>query len=94
MEIEQQIKNIQSRLQQVVKQSQTLQKENARLSKDLEKAQSIIKEQQEQFNNLQQRADALKLGVHHLDNKEKAELEKRIDTYLKEVEKCLALLNA
>jgi hypothetical protein len=94
MEIDQQLKSIQAKLQLVVKQSLLLQKENARLSKDLEKAQLTIKQQSEQFNNLQQKADALKLGVHQLSNDEKIELEKRIDVYLKEVEKCLALLNA
>jgi hypothetical protein len=35
----------------------------------------------------------LKLGVSGWNDHEKAELEKRIDVYLKEIDKCIALLN-
>lgn len=94
MEIDQQLKSIQAKLQQVVKQNMLLQKENARLMKELEKAQLTMKHQAEQLSNLQQKADALKLGVHQLSKDEKVQLGKRIDVYLKEIEKCLALLNA
>jgi len=94
MDIEIELKNIQSKLKQVGKQHQSLQKKNARLNKELERSKLAISQQSQQFNTLQYKADALKLGVNNWSPEEKADLEKRIDEYLKEIEKCLALLNA
>jgi hypothetical protein len=94
MDIELQLKSIQGKLQQMVKQHQLLLKENARLNKELEKAKTTIAEKAEQFSTLQQKADAIKLRVTEWNPEEKVELEQRIDVYLKEIEKCLALLNA
>jgi phage host-nuclease inhibitor protein Gam len=92
-EIDARLKAIQSKLQEVVKQCQVLQRENAQLRKQLNRSTEHVSEKGAQLQALQQQVDVLKLGVSGWNETEKAELEKRIDVYLKEIDKCLALLN-
>jgi cell division septum initiation protein DivIVA len=93
VELDLHIKSIQDKLQQLLKQHQLLQKENEKLKKELEKANQFGSEKEHSLQNLQQQVDVLKLGAGSLNDTEKAALGKRIDTYLKEIDKCLALLN-
>jgi chromosome segregation ATPase len=93
MEIDSQLKTIQAKLQQLLKQYRLLQKENAQLKKELLKSQENIHGKTDQLQTLQQQVDVLKLGVNGWSEQEKIELEKRIDVYLKEIDKCIALLN-
>lgn len=91
--LDQQIKSIQDKLQQLLKQQVLLQKENQQLKKELEKAMALNEEKQNLVVSLQQQVDAVKLGSGSLNEVEKAALSKRIDGYLKEIDQCLALLN-
>lgn len=91
--LDQQIKSIQDKLQQLLKQQALLQKENQQLRKELEKATALNEEKQTLVASLQQQVDAVKLGSGSLNEAEKAALSKRIDGYLKEIDQCLALLN-
>ncbi|MCA6448931.1 MAG: hypothetical protein IM584_09130 [Chitinophagaceae bacterium] len=91
--LDQQIKSIQDKLQQLLKQQVLLQKENLQLRKELEKATALNAEKQHLVVTLQQQVDAVKLGSGSLNEAEKAALSKRIDGYLKEIDQCLALLN-
>ena len=93
VELDLQIKSIQDKLQLLVKQHQLLQKENGKLKKELEKATLLNTEKEQSLQYLQQQLDVLKLGSGNLDHAEKLALGKRIDAYLKEIDKCLALLN-
>lgn len=87
------IKAVQDKLQLLLKSHQLLARENQRLQKELEKSQQQIVQRDEQILGLQQQVDALKLGTSAQSPEEKALLEKRINGYLKEIDKCLALLN-
>ena len=93
VELDLHIKNIQEKLQLLLKQQQLLQKENDKLKKELEKANQSNTEKEQNLQTLHQQIDVLKMGSGNLDEIEKAALGKRIDTYLKEIDKCLALLN-
>ncbi len=94
VELELQIKHIQEKLQLLLRQQQLLLKENQKLKKELERATVLGQEKEAVSQSLQQQVDALKLGGSSRSEEERAVLEKRIDTYLKEIDKCLALLNA
>ncbi|TDO26721.1 hypothetical protein [Sediminibacterium goheungense] len=87
------IKAVQDKLQLLLKSHQLLARENQRLQKELEKSQQQMVQRDEQILGLQQQVDALKLGTSAQSPEEKALLEKRINGYLKEIDKCLALLN-
>ena len=92
-ELSLQIKNIQDKLQLLLKQQALLQKENQRLKKELEKAHVLGEEKEQALLNIQQQVDVLRMGSGNLSDNEKNALGKRIDGYLKEIDKCMALLN-
>lgn len=81
--IEHQLQVLQQKLQQLLKQHQLLQKENETLKKQLQKKQLTPQE------NLASQTSTLLL-----DEKTKEALAIKIDTYLKEIDQCLLLLNA
>ncbi len=93
VDLELQIRNIQDKLQQLLKQQSLLQKENQRLKKELDKANHLTTEKDLALQQVQQQVDVLKMGSGNLSETEKNALGKRIDVYLKEIDKCLALLN-
>jgi len=93
VDLDLQIKSIQDKLQQLLKRQGVLQKENQKLKKDLEKALSVTEEKEQILQAIQQQMDVLKLGSGSLNDEEKNALSKRIDVYLKEIDKCLSLLN-
>lgn len=94
VDLDVQIKSIQDKLQHLLRQQSVLQKENQKLKKELERVQAESIEKEQSLHAMQQQLDALKLGAGGMLNEnEKAALGKRIDGYLKEIDKCLALLN-
>ena len=93
VDLDLQIKCIQDKLQLLLKQQSALQKENQRLKKELEKASTDLSEKNSLIQSIQQQMDVAKLGSGNLNEAEKNALGKRIDVYLKEIDKCLALLN-
>ncbi len=93
MSISDKITAIDGKLQQLLKQHANVQKEYSKLLKEhetllLQQQQSEIKIQQ-----LSQKLEALSLTSSGLNDDVKKDLEKRITTYLKEVDTCLTLLN-
>jgi cell shape-determining protein MreC len=93
MEIDAQLKTIQAKLQTMLKQYQLLQRENMQLKKELGKSRQQHADTTAHLQVLQQQVDVMKLGVNGWNEDEKADLEKRIDVYLKEIDKCIALLH-
>ncbi len=93
-EIDVQLKNLQAKLQQLLKQYQLLQKENEQLKKQLELNKNYAANNHELNQSLQQKMVVNGL-VHQQNNSaDKVALEKKIDKYLQEIDKCLLLLNA
>lgn len=92
-ELDVQLQNIHNKLQQLLKKHLQLQKENEQLKNELNKQQQLLAEKNQQLSELQEKADILKLGVSGLNDQDKKDLERRIDSYLREIEKCLSLLN-
>ena len=91
-ELDVQLANLQNKLQLLLKQSQVLIKENAQLKNERAQLLDIINKKDEQLQKMQQQIDAS--GFNNvLSEDEKKHLEKRIDEYLKEIDKCLAILN-
>ncbi|MBI5857622.1 MAG: hypothetical protein HZB42_08215 [Sphingobacteriales bacterium] len=89
---EQHLKRIQDKLQQLLKQYTTLQKENKQLAEELKSAEQKIVTQQKSVDELKQQVSVLKLSTAEMNNADKKEFEKRINGYLKEIDRCIALL--
>lgn len=87
------IAQLRQKIQQLIKLQDGLQKENARLKKELAKAAEKQQQAQEQLLHLQQQLDAARINTGDQSPDEKKQLSKRIDMYLKEIDKCLAIIN-
>lgn len=89
---EQHLKRIQDKLQQLLKQYAALQKENSRLIQELASAQQKISAYQKNTDELKQQVSVLKLSTGEMSEADKKEFEKRINGYLKEIDRCITLL--
>jgi predicted nucleic acid-binding Zn-ribbon protein len=87
------IAQLRQKIQQLIKVQDSLQKENARLKKELNKGTEKQQQAQEQLSLLQQQLDAARINTSGQSAEEKKQLSKRIDMYLKEIDKCLAIIN-
>ena len=87
------IKRIQEKLQRLLKQYNELQKENSNLKKELEKSTAQSSHHQQTIDTLKQQVEVLKISSGSWDETDKKEFEKRINHYIKEIDKCIALLS-
>ena len=94
MNTEQHLKRIQDKLQLLLKEYSGLQKENNKLKEDLSTAQQKISGQQKNAEELKQQVSILKLSTVEMNEADKKEFEKRINGYLKEIDRCIAMLGA
>ena len=89
---EQHLKRIQDKLQQLLKQYTALQKENSRLKEELNKSKQQTGQHHKNIDELKQQVNVLKLNTGEMGEVDKKEFEKRINGYLKEIDRCIALL--
>jgi predicted RecB family endonuclease len=92
-DVEKQLKRIQDKLQQVLKEYAALQKENLRLKEELDKNRTQSFSHQQNIEDLKQQVDVLKITSGDWDPNDKKEFEKRINSYIKEIDRCIALLS-
>ncbi|HEY6062266.1 MAG TPA: hypothetical protein VIV35_01585 [Chitinophagaceae bacterium] len=86
------LKRIQDKLQQLLKQHAVLMKENSKLREELESARQKTLVQQKSADELKQQVSILKVSAGEMNETDKKEFEKRINGYLKEIDRCIALL--
>lgn len=89
---EQHIKRIHDKLQQLLKQHAAVQKENAQLKNELKASRLKAEEQHKTAEELKQQVSILKMNAVQMTATDKKEFEKRINTYLKEIDRCIAML--
>lgn len=91
---EQHLKRIQDKLQQLLKQHSLLQKENQSLKEQL----GELKSQTEQYfavaEKMKQQVEVLKYTNGEMEDEEKKLFEKRINGYLKEIDRCITMLSS
>jgi len=90
---EEQINSINSKLQQLLKKYTALRKENTSLHHELEERRANEKKFLEKIDSLEMQAGMLKASSGKMNEKEKHDFEKRINQYVKDVEKCITMLN-
>ncbi len=83
---------IKEKLQKLLKQHVAVMKENSKLRKELEFALLKIEVQQKTADELKQQVSVLKVSAGEMSEADKKEFEKRINGYLKEIDKCIAML--
>ena len=90
--LDQHIQSLQQKMQLLVKKHQQLEKENAKLKDELVRLKETQSEKKQEVEVLEMQNAMLKASQQHLDDKEKKELEKKLSLYIKEIDRCIALL--
>ncbi len=87
------IKRINDKLAKLLKQYLQLQKDNDRQSKLIATLQQEKEKNMEQLAALQQQVAILKTSAATMNDADKKNFEKHINQYIKEIDKCIGLLN-
>ena len=93
MAVDQQFNTLHDKLQQLLKQHTRLQKENERLREELQQAKDHESACHQKMEELQQQITILKVASGEMNEKDKKEFEKRINQYLREIDKCITFLS-
>lgn len=93
MTLDQQFTAFNEKLQQLLKQYGRLQKENERLKEELQQAANKEIDMRFRMEELQQQVGILKLGSGEMNERDKKEFEKKINYYIREVDKCISFLS-
>ncbi|MBL7752188.1 MAG: hypothetical protein JNN29_12445 [Chitinophagaceae bacterium] len=91
--MEEQIKRIQEKIQQLLRHQQLLQKENKELKGALEKMRTESSQQQDIIQDLKQKVEILKISSGKWEEGDKKQFEKRINSYIREIDRCITLLS-
>lgn len=92
MTVDQQFNSINDKLQQLLKQQLRLKKENERLRTELEVCKEKEDVYQQKIDELAQQISIIKLGAGEMNEKDKKEFERKINQYVREIDKCIAFL--
>lgn len=92
-DLSQHIKRLQDKLQSLLKNYHTLLKENERLKAEV----SQLKTKEENYRNhidtISQKVNILQASAGQMNQTDQKEFEKRINQYIREIDKCIALLS-
>jgi regulator of replication initiation timing len=88
-----QLKRIQTKLQQLLKEHHALQKENNHLKEELDDVKKQFAIQHENMDSLKQQVNVLKYTGGELNEADKKEFEKKINSYLREIDRCITMLS-
>jgi archaellum component FlaC len=89
---EQQIQQIHQKLQQLLKRYAALRKEKEQLSARLSTLQSQNTQQAQAIELLQQKVEVLQASKGEMSEEEKKAFEKRLSQYIREIDRCIAML--
>lgn len=89
----QSLQRVNDKLQQVAQRYQSLQKENQQLTREIR----VLKEREEAREktiiDLELKLAAIKTATGRLDESEKKDIDKRLNHYIREIDRCIALLS-
>ena len=92
-ELEDHIKRVNNKIQQLLKQYQSLQKVNAQLTEELNSLKELRENDLFKIAQLQQQVGILKSAAGQMTESEKKAFEKIINQYIRELDKCIGLLS-
>lgn len=87
-----QLKRVHEKVLSLLKQYQSLQKENERLKDDLKKMQVRNESLMHDAEKFRLQAETLRLSGRGLEEDDKKLMEKKLNQYVREIDKCIALL--
>lgn len=87
-----QLKRIGLKLQAMAKDYRRLQKEKQALEASLQQARKQLDEYREKMETLEQQLAVWKMSAGSLNEADKKELEKRLNHYIREIDRCVSFL--
>lgn len=101
MELEQYIQSIEDKLQLLLKRLQQTQSDNALLREEVARQQGELRQQQETIHSLDEKLKLSKIatvtqgnGLTEEEDAFRKEVRGKINDYIKEIDRCIALLNS
>jgi hypothetical protein len=92
-ELEQHIKRVNDKLQQLLKGYHQLQKDNQRQSALIEELKNTRESSTQQIASLKEQVGILKAAAGKMNEADKKEFEKNINRYLRDIDKCIGILS-
>ena len=92
-EVKNHITQLNAKLQLLLKQYTALVSENASQKIKIKKLEETVEEQKLAFEKLQQEQLILKASLDVMDEAEKKKLEQKINSYVRNIDKCISLLS-
>ena len=92
MKLDEPIKRIHEKLQLMLNQFLLLKKENEKLRQEVNQLKQMDAEKNTRIETLLQRVEILRATKAQMSEEEKRAFEKRINQYLKEIERCINLI--
>lgn len=92
-DLETHIKTVNEKLQQLVKQHTAIKKENDHLKEEINSLKEKEVEYKYALHELDQKVSILKAASGDMSDADHKEFEKRINQYIKEIDKCIGLLS-
>jgi archaellum component FlaC len=91
--LQEQLKRVTEKLQQVVQRYHVLQKEHEQLSREVITLRDKEKARLIRIDELEMKMTALQTVTGQLNETEKKDVEKRINRYIRDIDRCIALLS-
>ena len=91
-QMETQLRRVSEKLQQLLTQYQALQKDNERCRQELLLARQTNEQLAAESQKWRQQAEVLKLSKSDMPEAEKKAFEKRLNQYVKEIDRCISML--
>jgi len=92
MTLDQQFNTINDKLHLLLKQYARLQKENERLKEELDISRQKQKEADQRLEEYQEQLSILKITSGDMNDKDKKDFEKKVNQYIREIDKCITFL--
>lgn len=92
-ELEQLVTQIEHRSRKLVKERSELNKEKSQLEVQISELKAIVKNQNLSINELKEKHQVLKIAKT-IESEDNNEAVKQLDIYIKEIDRCIALLNS
>ena len=93
MSVDNQFNSINDKLQLLLRQQARLKKENEKLRTELDACQQKEATYQQRIDELGQQIHILKMSAGEMSEKDRRDFEKKLNQYIKEIDRCIGFLS-
>lgn len=89
-----QIERIRQKVQGLLRKHANLEKENEKLRAELDRKAEVEQELKSKVSALEEQVNLMKMSTGQMDDAAKKAFEKQLNHYIKEIDRCIAMLQA